>query len=90
MKLAHGWRSPVAIKQKNDIIQADLGGTGAVFSLDSRDEVAVEWMVEQVVNCFGQLDILVNNTGTIYVDSVQDLQQLIDIGRVVGDLPGLT
>jgi NAD(P)-dependent dehydrogenase (short-subunit alcohol dehydrogenase family) len=90
MKLARGWRSSVAMKQKNDIIQADLGGTGAVFSLDNRDEVVVERMVEQVVNCFGQLDILVNNARTIYVDSAQDQQQLIDIGRVVSGLPGLT
>jgi len=49
--------------QKNEIVAEELGDAGAVFSLDVRDEPAVERTIAQVVERFGRLDILVNNAG---------------------------
>jgi 2-deoxy-D-gluconate 3-dehydrogenase len=49
--------------QKNTAVAAELGGSGAVFTLDVRDETAVESAIGDVVQVFGRLDILVNNAG---------------------------
>lgn len=45
----------------NDII--DSGGTALSVTTDVTDEKQVETLVEQVVNRFGSIDVLVNNAG---------------------------
>ena len=54
--------------QKNAAIAQELNDSDAIYSLDVRDEAAVERTVAQVAARFGQLDILVNNAGTVHVD----------------------
>ena len=49
--------------EKNEAIGQELGDSGVVFSLDVRDEDAVEQTIAQVVERYGSLDILVNNAG---------------------------
>ena len=48
---------------KNVAIGEELGDPTAVFSLDVRDEAAVERTIARVVKRFGRLDILINNAG---------------------------
>lgn len=55
---------------KNAAVQAELGGAGAVYPLDVRDEPAVAATVAAVVEHFGRLDILVNNAGLYQGGSV--------------------
>lgn len=57
-------RSP----QKNAAIAGELADRDAIYTLDVRDEAAVERVFAQVVERFGRLDILVNNAGTVRVD----------------------
>jgi 2-dehydro-3-deoxy-D-gluconate 5-dehydrogenase len=51
--------------EKNAAIGQELGDPLAVFTLDVRDEAAVERTVAQVAERFGRLDILVNNAGLV-------------------------
>lgn len=48
---------------KNEAVAAELGDPAAVFTLDVRDEAAVEGVVGDVISRFGRLDILINNAG---------------------------
>lgn len=49
------------------------GGNGLAIRLDVRDEESIEQAVEQTVNHFGGLDILVNNASAIMLSGTLDL-----------------
>jgi 2-deoxy-D-gluconate 3-dehydrogenase len=59
--------------EKNDAIGRELGDPTAVFTLDVRDEDAVERTIAQVTERFGRLDILINNAGLFRGGSVLTL-----------------
>lgn len=69
--------------EKNAAMGAELGGTGAVFPLDVRDEPAVEKTIAGVVDRFGRLDILVNNAGLFRGGSILNLTRA-DWEAVIG------
>lgn len=69
--------------EKNRAVADELGDPGAVFSVDVRDEAAVEKSVAQVVEQLGRLDILVNNAGLFRGGSVLTLSQQ-DWDAVIG------
>jgi 3alpha(or 20beta)-hydroxysteroid dehydrogenase len=48
---------------KNEAIAEELGDPDAVFSLEVREEEAIERTVAGVLERFGRLDIMVNNVG---------------------------
>jgi len=52
---------------KNAAMVRELGDTGAVLTLDVRDEEAVERVMGRVVKQCGRLDILINNAGVARV-----------------------
>jgi 2-deoxy-D-gluconate 3-dehydrogenase len=58
--------------EQNEVMGDELGAPHAVFSLDVRDEEAVERTIRQVVGRFGRLDILVNNAGIVRTGSILD------------------
>src|SRR5437764_14850219 len=58
--------------EQNEVMGDELGAPHAVFSLDVRDEEAVERTIRQVVGRFGRLDILVNNAGIVRTGSIVD------------------
>lgn len=60
-------------EKKNSAIAEVLGKSGAVISLDVREEEAVEKTMATVIDKFGRLDILVNNAGLFKGGSVLDL-----------------
>jgi 2-dehydro-3-deoxy-D-gluconate 5-dehydrogenase len=49
--------------KKNQDVAAELGDSGAVYTLDVRTEPDVERVIGEVVARFGRLDILINNAG---------------------------
>lgn len=49
--------------EKNKAIAEELGEQAEVFTLDVREEDAVERIIAKVVEKFGRVDILVNNAG---------------------------
>lgn len=69
--------------EKNEAIAKELDDRSAVFSLDVRDEAAVEQIVAGVEQRFGRLDILVNNAGLFRGGSVLNLSQA-DWNAVIG------
>jgi 2-dehydro-3-deoxy-D-gluconate 5-dehydrogenase len=69
-------------REKNAAAATELGDPGAVFSLDVRDEAAVERTVTGVVARFGRLDILVTCAGDFAGRSALDLP-LADWERVL-------
>lgn len=56
--------------EKNEAIAQELGDRESVMSLDVYDEEAVQRTMASVVECFGQFDILVNNSGQARLSSV--------------------
>ena len=68
--------------EKNEAIGAELGDPSAVYSLDVRDEDAVERTVAQVVERSGRIDILVNNAGVVRLGSVLELSHTFNTRRV--------
>ncbi|MDQ0339950.1 3-oxoacyl-[acyl-carrier protein] reductase [Caldalkalibacillus uzonensis] len=63
----------------------DKGGTAMVVQADVTDRDAVRQMVDRVIRQFGQIDILINNAGSVlkrstFLDCSDDLwQQTIDL-----------
>lgn len=68
---------------KNQAMAEELGNAAAVFSLDVRDQAAVELTLARVVERFGRIDILVNNAGLARTGTVLE-QPLEDWDFVVG------
>jgi 2-deoxy-D-gluconate 3-dehydrogenase len=68
-KVAVTGRNP----EKNAAMSRELDQTGEVATLDVRDEEAVTRTIAQVVDRFGQLNILVNNAGLFRGGSVLNL-----------------
>ena len=60
---------------KNEAIAKELGDPDAVFSLDVRDEEAIERTVAGVLQRFGRLDIMINNAELFRRGSVLELSQ---------------
>jgi 2-deoxy-D-gluconate 3-dehydrogenase len=52
-------------QEKNQAIAKELGGAIEVFTLDVREEAAVERIIAEIVEKLGRLDILVNNAGIL-------------------------
>jgi NAD(P)-dependent dehydrogenase (short-subunit alcohol dehydrogenase family) len=67
------------IHQDNAIaVKDEICATGAMalaILTDVSDEMSVEAMVEQCVEEFGKIDILINNAGIFPVSSVEDMQE---------------
>jgi NAD(P)-dependent dehydrogenase (short-subunit alcohol dehydrogenase family) len=67
------------IHQDNAIaVKDEICATGAMalaILTDVSDEMSVEAMVEQCVEKFGKIDILINNAGIFPVSSVEDMQE---------------
>ena len=61
--------------EKNTDMGNELGDASAVFTLDVRDEAAVDQTIAQVVDRFGRLDILVNNAGLFRGGSLLNLSR---------------
>jgi 2-deoxy-D-gluconate 3-dehydrogenase len=61
--------------EKNSAMSSELGQTGAVVTLDVRDEKAVEKTMAQALDRFGHLYILVNNAGLFRGGSVLNLSK---------------
>jgi 2-deoxy-D-gluconate 3-dehydrogenase len=61
--------------ERNKAIIGELGDPQALFSLDVRDEEAVEETMSEVVARFGRLDILVNNAGAWHSAPLLDMTQ---------------
>jgi 2-dehydro-3-deoxy-D-gluconate 5-dehydrogenase len=59
---------------KNTEVARELGDPAAAYELDVRDEGSVEQTVAAVVERMGQLDILVNNVGTVNRISVLEME----------------
>ncbi len=70
--------------EKNMRIAEELGGSGAVFVLDVREEEAVERTVAGVVERFGRLDVLVNNAG--FGKAAPLLEMSLEEWRAIVDL----
>lgn len=60
---------------KNETVAKELGDPDAVFSLEVRDEEAVERTVAGVLERFGRLDVMVNNAGLFRRGSVLELSR---------------
>ena len=61
--------------EKNKAIAQELGDASIVFSLDVRQEDEVQDTISQVIDHFGQLDVLVNNAGLFRGGSVLELSR---------------
>lgn len=71
-------------KQQGEKIEAELGENVAFFAVDVSKLADVKEMVEQVVNRFGKIDILINNAGitrdaTLVKMSEEDFEKVIQI-----------
>lgn len=71
-------------KQQGEKIEAELGGNVAFFAVDVSKLADVKEMVEQVVDRFGKIDILINNAGitrdaTLVKMSEEDFEKVIQI-----------
>lgn len=71
-------------KQQGEKIEAELGENVAFFAVDVSKLADVKEMVEQVVDCFGKIDILINNAGitrdaTLVKMSEEDFEKVIQI-----------
>ncbi|GGK28382.1 hypothetical protein GCM10008955_22700 [Deinococcus malanensis] len=53
----------------------DLGGEVLVVPTDVRERLQVERLVAQAVNHFGQLDVMVNNAGKWFIDTVEHSEE---------------
>ena len=62
-----------AIAVKDEICA--MGAMALAILTDVSDEMSVEAMVEQCVEEFGKIDILINNAGIFPVSSVEDMQE---------------
>ncbi len=69
--------------EKNQSISEELDDPEAVHILDVRNEEDIEKTITNVVEKFGQLDILINNAGYVGIGSVLDLP-LEDWNAVIG------
>jgi NAD(P)-dependent dehydrogenase (short-subunit alcohol dehydrogenase family) len=70
-----------AIAVKDEICAA--GAMALAIVTDVSDEMSVKAMVEQCVEEFGKIDILINNAGICPVSSVEDMQEE-EWDRVIG------
>ncbi|MER1989587.1 3-oxoacyl-ACP reductase FabG [Solibacillus isronensis] len=71
-------------KQQGEKIEAELGENVAFFAVDVSKLADVKEMVEQVVDRFGKIDILINNAGitrdaTLVKMSEEDFEKVIQI-----------
>lgn len=71
-------------KQQGEKIEAELGENVAIFAVDVSKLADVKEMVEQVVDRFGKIDILINNAGitrdaTLVKMSEEDFEKVIQI-----------
>lgn len=71
-------------KLQGEKIEAELGGNVAFFAVDVSKLADVKEMVEQVVDRFGKIDILINNAGitrdaTLVKMSEEDFEKVIQI-----------
>ncbi|MFS0876942.1 3-oxoacyl-ACP reductase FabG [Solibacillus isronensis] len=71
-------------KQQGEKIEAELGENVAFFAIDVSKLADVKEMVEQVVDRFGKIDILINNAGitrdaTLVKMSEEDFEKVIQI-----------
>ncbi len=71
-------------KQQGEKIEAELGGNVAFFAVDVSKLADVKEMVEQIVDRFGKIDILINNAGitrdaTLVKMSEEDFEKVIQI-----------
>ena len=71
-------------KQQGEQIEAELGENVAFFAVDVSKLADVKEMVEQVVDRFGKIDILINNAGitrdaTLVKMSEEDFEKVIQI-----------
>ena len=70
-----------AVAVKDEICAA--GAMAVAIATDVSDEMSVEAMVEQCIEEFGKIDILINNAGIFPVSSVEDMQEE-EWDRVIG------
>lgn len=71
-------------KQQGEKIEAELGENVAFFAVDVSKLADVKEMIEQVVDRFGKIDILINNAGitrdaTLVKMSEEDFEKVIQI-----------
>ncbi|MFL0583129.1 3-oxoacyl-ACP reductase FabG [Solibacillus silvestris] len=71
-------------KQQGEKMEAELGENVAFFAVDVSKLAEVKEMVEQVVDRFGKIDILINNAGitrdaTLVKMSEEDFEKVIQI-----------
>lgn len=71
-------------KQQGEKMEAELGENVAFFAVDVSKLADVKEMVEQVVDLFGKIDILINNAGitrdaTLVKMSEEDFEKVIQI-----------
>ena len=71
-------------KQQGEKIEAELGENVAFFAVDVSKLADVKEMVEQIVDRFGKIDILINNAGitrdaTLVKMSEEDFEKVIQI-----------
>ncbi|WP_048075727.1 SDR family NAD(P)-dependent oxidoreductase [Haloquadratum walsbyi] len=60
------------------------GGDSLVVPTDVTDDADIQQLVDQTVDAFGQVDILINNAGVMLLEEVQDadtdnFQQMVDV-----------
>jgi NAD(P)-dependent dehydrogenase (short-subunit alcohol dehydrogenase family) len=70
-----------AVAVKDEICAA--GAMAVAIATDVSDEMSVEAMVEQCIEEFGKIDILINNAGIFPVSSVENMQEE-EWDRVIG------
>jgi 3-oxoacyl-[acyl-carrier protein] reductase len=66
---------PKRLEQARQDLEKNIGGTVMAIPTQLRDEAAVKAMVEQVVDRFGRIDILVNAAATVTPGAFLDLDE---------------